>query len=225
MNKQFKFTKNEENRILAPRPNPRRFGPSRFPARTRQRTTARPTQRRGPRRGKACARRQCMGTPERFGICYKLYATILLVYIFTDTPSELLVLSLATPPRPPAHTGATGLAPATHAGHPSPPHPKITSRHSPMRERKAQGRDTRTETSQQARITTAGNLQVRRCRSGEHQHGRGKASSGRALVTHHGTERRDESIGDGSGRAGHVRAMSAAEHGNGTAAPRDALWR
>ena len=70
---------------------------------------------------------KCTDVPELFGICYKLYGTISLVYSFTNTPSELLVLSLATPPRPPAHTGATGLAPVTHAGHPRPPHPRITS--------------------------------------------------------------------------------------------------
>ena len=141
MNKQFKFTENEETESW-PR-GPTRAGSAHpafppacisGPPRGPRGGAAQPAS--GPRRGKACARRQlCMGTPERFDICYKLYGTILLVYIFTDTPSELLVLSLATPPRPPAHTGATGLAPATHAGHPSPPHPKITSRHSPMRER------------------------------------------------------------------------------------------
>ena len=121
---------------------------------------------------------KCTNVPERFGICYKLYGTISLVYNFTDTSSELLVLSLATPLRPPTHTGATGLAPMTHASHPRPPPPKITSRISPMHEREVQSGDTRTGTSQRARTTTAGTLQVRRRRSGEHQHGRGKTSSG-----------------------------------------------
>ena len=70
---------------------------------------------------------KCTDVPELSGICYKLYGTILLVNSFTDTPSELLVLSLATPLRPPTHTGAMRLASATHAGHPRPPPPKITS--------------------------------------------------------------------------------------------------
>ena len=78
---------------------------------------------------------KCTDVPELFGICYKLYGTISLVYSFTDTPFELLVLSLATPLRPPAHTGAMGLAPATHAGHLRPPPPKPTSRLIPRRER------------------------------------------------------------------------------------------
>ena len=84
---------------------------------------------------------KCTDVPELFGICYKLYGTISLVYSFTDTPFELLVLSLATPLRPPTHTGAIGLAPVTHAGHPRPPPPKIMSRISPMHEREVQSED------------------------------------------------------------------------------------
>ena len=34
---------------------------------------------------------KCTDVPELFGICYKLYGTISLVYSFTDTPSKLLI--------------------------------------------------------------------------------------------------------------------------------------
>ena len=54
----------------------------------------------GPRREKGPhVTASCKNVSELFGICYKLYGTISLVYSFTSTPLETLILSPATPLR------------------------------------------------------------------------------------------------------------------------------
>ena len=179
-----------------------------------------------PAKGKSYARWQkCTNTPDELDICYELYSTVSLVFCFTSAPSHFFFFTARRSLAIQSMHRRDGAALDAYVGHPGPLHAKIKGRCSPTCERKPPGEDTGAETSQRARTTTGGSLQGRRCRSGEQQHGRDKTRNGRVPATHHGTGRREEVIGGGSGQAGHVRAMSAAEHGNGTAAPRDALRR
>ena len=179
-----------------------------------------------PMMGEAHARwRLCTDTPALQRIRNKLWVPISAVYVFTTAPSDFYVFPAVKSLTIQSTHRHDGAALDVYVGHPGPLLTKIKSRYSPTCERKSQGGDTRAETSQRARTTTVGTLQVRRCRSSEHQHCRDKARSGRVPATHHGTRRCEEMTGDGSGRAGHVRAMSAAEHSNGTAMPRAALRR
>jgi len=176
--------------------------------------------------GEARARwRLCTDTPALQRIRNKLWVPISAVYVFLTAPSDFYVFPAVKSLTIQSTHRRDGAALDVYVGHLGPLLTKIKSRYSPTCERKPQGGDTRAETSQRARTTTVGTLQVRRCRSGEHQHGRDKARSRRVPATHHGTGRCEEAIEGGSGQAGHVCAMSAAEHGNGTPAPRDALRR